>query len=276
MSIKRVFETRKNRLRRRSGKILSDIVKSVSLVVAIGAVAFLMVFAYNVIITASLFKLSHVSVRGCEKVARDEVLRLADISPHCNILTVNLGAIARRVEKDSWIREASVGRELPDRLVIEVTERKPEALVLVDGKIHVVDGEGIVFKEYDRNDNISLPVINGLCDGGNINHVLMRKTLPLLHFLAMWGSFPTRDHVSEIHGDEVYGFSLYTQGGLCLQMGFGNYEDKLKRLKPVLRDLARRDLGKRCLRIDLTDFHKVVVMKKDAVTPGISGKGYNT
>jgi len=52
---------------------------------------------------------------------------------------------------------------------------------------------------------------------------------------------------------------FFTKSGLCLQLGFGNYDRKLKKLKPVLIDLARKNLDKVHLVVDLSDFTKVIV-----------------
>jgi len=275
-SLKSIVETKKNRLKRRSGKIFGETVKAVTLTVAIGGLAFIMVYIYNFIITTSCFQLKDISVRGTEMIAQREVLNLADIDSHSNILTLNLKEISRKIETNPWIKSVSIGRELPDRLVIEVTERYPAALVLVDGNFCIMDRNGYIFKKYVKNDGVNLPVLSGFSKNGTINRGLIKKATILLSFISSNRNFPRMEHISEIYGDDTYGFSLFARGGLCLHLGFGNYESKLERLRPVMTDLTRKNLNKVYLNIDLSDSNKVIVKQNNIFNQKSSSAGYNT
>ena len=56
---------------------------------------------------------------------------------------------------------AVIKRNLPDKLEIHVKEYTPMALVGTD-KLYLVDGEGIIFKEYVKGETEIMPVITGL------------------------------------------------------------------------------------------------------------------
>ncbi|MBN2516155.1 MAG: FtsQ-type POTRA domain-containing protein [Deltaproteobacteria bacterium] len=275
-SLKSVVETKKNKLKRRSGKIFREIAKAFTLIITIGFIAFVMVYVYNCIITTSYFELKGITVRGNERVTEKEVLALADIEPQSNILTLNLKDISRSIETNPWVKDTAIGREFPDRLVIEVRERDPAALVLVDGNLYIMDWDGAVFKKFSNNDNVHLPILNGIYKGGTVKRDLMKKALVLLNFISANRNFPGMEHVSEIYGDEIYGFSLFAQGGLCLQLGFENYGRKLERLKPVLMDLGRKNLATVYLSIDLTDHNNIVVKRNDVFNRRNKAAGYNT
>lgn len=275
-SLKSVVETKKNKLKRRSGKIFREIIKAVTLIITVGFIAFVMVYAYNCIITTSYFELKDITVRGNERITENEVLNLADIDPHSNILTLNLKDISRSVETNSWVKDTAIGREFPDRLVIEVRERDPAALVLVDGNLFIMDWDGEVFKKFSNRDNVHLPILNGIYKGGTIKRNLTKKALTLLHFLSANRNFPGIEHVSEIYGDDIYGFSLFVRGGLCLQLGFGDYERKLNRLKPVLTDLDQKNMDTVYLSIDLTDYNNIVVKRNDILNRRNKAAEYNT
>ena len=57
--------------------------------------------------------------------------------------------------------------------------------------------------------------------------------------------------------------SLFTDTGLCLQLGFDGYESKLKRLIPVMADLDRKNLKTSFLLIDLNDATKINVQQRN-------------
>lgn len=260
-SVTAIIETRKNRLKRRSGKIIGDVVRSVTLVMITGGIAFVMIYVYTLVITASYFRVETVSVKGTARVAEDDVLRLSGVDSTDNVLTLNTAEIAGKIATHPWIREVNIGRELPNRLVIDVTERKPAAFVLMKGMLHIMDWHGDIFKKVEKDDDVALPVLNGVSTQKSVDRDLIRQSLQLLEFLAQRRDYPVLENVSEVFGDKECGFSVYTDGGVCLRVGFGNYRQKLERLKTVLVDLSRRSKDRIVSCIDLTDIDKVVVKK---------------
>jgi cell division protein FtsQ len=83
-----------------------------------------------------------------------------------NLLALDLRTIWREAAQDPWIRAVSVKRVLPQTLKIEVFERRPVALALIDGVAHLVDREGFVIAPCGPRHADDLPVLTGL-DGGN-------------------------------------------------------------------------------------------------------------
>ena len=74
---------------------------------------------------------------------------------------LDLALIRQRIERISWVREASVMRRLPDRLVISLVERTPFALWQHDRKLHLVDREGVLLTGTDLARWRSYPLIVG-------------------------------------------------------------------------------------------------------------------
>ena len=100
----------------------------------------------------------------------------------------------------------------------------------------------------------------------------MKKFLIVLSILAAapvfgWVGFGTQGAVAEINGNEVSGLSLYMENGFCLQLGFDNYQNKLRRLLPVITALNKKDLNRGLLNIDLRDIDKVYVERRGDVDP---------
>ena len=109
--------------------------------------------------------------------------------------------------------------------------------------------------------------------------MLFTKSLELLHYLSTAKEFPTIKNISEIHGHDIFGLSLFTDSGLCIRLGFDSYENKFKRLTTVMADLERRNMKLGFLLIDLNDPAKITVQKKNVLGPMMpsgSKKGYRT
>jgi cell division protein FtsQ len=271
---KKSVEVRKNRLKRRSSKIFREaaVVSLLWLVVLVMGV--LLIFSYNLVLTSSWLKLEKTTVKGCANTTEQDLLLVSGIKPATNILALNVDGIARKIKTNPWVEEVYVVRELPNRLIIEIQERKPMALVKREDSLYLMDSQGVIFKKFE-GEEANLPVLTGCAEDGKEDPVLVRKSIELINLLSASSSFPQIKNVSEIHGEENIGFSIFLDSGLCLKVGFGDYDGKLKRLKPVLADLARRNVNPGFLTIDLNDPDKVTVQKND-LTGGSRGKGVRT
>lgn len=271
---KKSVEVRKNRLKRRSSKIFREaaVVSLLWLVVLVMGV--LLIFSYNLVLTSPWLKLEKTTVKGCANTTEQDLLLVSGIKPATNILALNVDGIARKIKTNPWVEEVYVVRELPNRLIIEIQERKPMALVKREDSLYFMDSHGVIFKKFE-GEEANLPVLTGCAEDGKEDPVLVRKSIELINLLSASNSFPQIKNVSEIHGEENIGFSIFLDSGLCLKIGFGDYEGKLKRLKPVLADLARRNVNPGFLTIDLNDPDKVTVQKND-LTGGSRGKGVRT
>ncbi|HEY8338937.1 MAG TPA: FtsQ-type POTRA domain-containing protein [Egibacteraceae bacterium] len=105
-----------------------------------------------------LFAIREVRVTGVETAAQADLVRTAaGIAPGENLVAVDLGAAAARVEELAWVREAALRRDLPSVVTVEVTPRVPVAVVLVGGGAWLVDGDGVVVGGGARE---GLPVID--------------------------------------------------------------------------------------------------------------------
>lgn len=259
--------TKRNRFRRHLGPGLLDALKAMGVAAAVFVISASMVYAYSFIITLPYFRVRETVVRGCKELTEKDIMSLVNQKPARNLLAANTEAIRVRVKQNPWVRSVYVGRELPDRLVVQIHERTAVAIIKQREEMFLLDGEGVAFKRRDHVDDADMPVLTGFYKDGALDRVLLGKSLALLKQLEKWPNFPTINMVSEIHGDEVRGFSVYTDTGICLQMGFDSFENKLKRLAPVLADLEMKNLKSSYLDIDLSDPAKIVVKRSNIMGP---------
>lgn len=265
--LKTTILTKKNRPKRPPGVIRGEIFRALAIISVAGLLAIFMVYAYNFAMCADYFRLKNTIVKGCNKVSKEKVVELAEISSSMNILTANLGKMARGIEDDPWIKSASVGREFPDRLVIEVVERDAFALLKKDKDLYVVDRGGEVFKKFEAGDRINAPVLTGFYRDGRVRKGLLENAFEFLDYLSEGDNFPRARNISEIYVDDLYEFSVVTDNHLFLNLGFGDYGKKLKRLKRVMMDLARRNPDGASLSIDLVDCSRIVVQRGNIFNP---------
>ncbi|MGZ6235746.1 MAG: cell division protein FtsQ/DivIB [Syntrophales bacterium] len=264
--VKSRLEAKKYRLQRRSKHILHELLRTVLLLGIISIVGACMILGYNFTVSSPYFEIKDIVVRGCKELTEKEILSSAAIKPSQNLLAINLGTIARRIESNPWVKEVSIGREFPNRLIIDLQERTAVALVKRDNGFNLLDLDGVAFKKLEKNDEVDIPVLNVYYSEDN-DSALFTKSLELLRYLSTSNEFPTIRNIAEIHGNEVFGLSLFTDSGLCIRLGFDSYENKLKRLNTVMADLERRNMKLGFLLIDLNDPAKISVQKKNVLSP---------
>ncbi|HUN54522.1 MAG TPA: FtsQ-type POTRA domain-containing protein [Smithella sp.] len=257
------LKTKKNRIRRRFGNISGDFLTATGLLFAAVLLFSLFVYAYNFLISMPYFQIKEISVRGLRELTEKDVLTSAGIKPAQNLLAINTDAVIRRVSANQWVENIYVGRELPDKLVLEVKERTPLALVKQGNDFCLMDAEGFVFKKLSKSDEVDLPIITGVDEKEDNKSQLLLGTLNLLKTLSKSSQYAYLGTISEVHVDNVFGLSLIFSTGLYIKLGTGGFENKLKQLKVVLADLESRGMKNGYLCIDLSDDAKVTVQRKN-------------
>ena len=271
------LKTKKNRIRRRFSNISGDFFTATGLLLVAVFLCSLFIYAYNFLISRPYFQIKEISVRGLRELTEKDVLASAGIKPAQNLLAINTDAVIRRVSANQWVESIYVGRELPNKLVLEVKERTPLALVKQDNDFCLMDAKGFVFKKLGKSDEVDLPIITGVDEKEEIKSQLLLGTLNLLKTVSKSSQYAYLGTVSEVHVDNVFGLSLISSTGLYLKLGTTDFENKLKQLKLVLADLENRGMKNGYLCIDLSDDAKVTVQRKnvpDRKEPGSKGKQY--
>ena len=257
----------KYRLKRKSDHIVRDIVTASLSLSVIAVLSAVLIYSTNFVLSSPYLQTGEVTVRGCKELTEKDVLALASIEPSQNLLVVKVADVEKRIKSNPWVKQVSVGREYPDRVVIEIHERKPVALLKQEAAFYLLDMEGVMFKKLETNDEMDLPILTGFYNNGKMDRPLLDKTLVLLQYLAAAKDFPNIKTVSEIHGHERLGLSLFTNTGLCLLLGFDNYDNKFKRLPMIMADLDRRNQKTGFMQIDLSDPVKVTVQQRNILVP---------
>lgn len=257
------LEARKNRLRRRLLSDLSEYFTAVGLLLSALSLCCVFIYLYASLLCAPGLEIREISVRGVRELTEKDVLALAKINPRSNILAVNTRSVAGRIAANPWVKNIAVGRELPNRLVLEIRERRPIALVKQAGNFYLMDVDGFVFKKLSRSDDVDLAILTGVNLQDKSRSALLADTLKLLETISAGDQLASMGTVSEIHVNEVFGLSILTDKGLHLNLGRDDFAGKIRQLDVVLADLEKRGMKNGHLFVDLADTSKVTVQRKD-------------
>ena len=227
-------------------------------------VSLLFVFSYDFLTQCDYFKAKGLVVIGTHRLTQDQVLQQANIANGVNIFSVNLSKVRKRLLANSWIEDAEVRRELPTGINIRIKEQEPFA-VLDLGRKFIINAHGEIFKEMDKEDHCTLPIINGLEFSdinvkGEIRSIQFDAVMKILGLGQKTESVLPYSLIKKIHVDREIGLTIYAFDHIReIKIGYNNYPDKFAMLKDVLFYLEKNGGFSRLESIDLNNLNRIVV-----------------
>ena len=165
---------------------------------------------YRGLCRSDFFQISEIEIQGCQTTTKRQILDLAGVNVHSNLLAMNIKAMKEQLEAQGWIERVEIKRNWPNRLVIAVFERKAVAIASLEDGLYFLDRRGNCFARARSPEDLDFPVLSGKgfrvvnTDNGRIR--LSSEYLGgILGFIRLAGNGNAalpRQNISEIHLDE--------------------------------------------------------------------------
>ncbi len=107
------------------------------------------------------FPIKAVTITGARELSEGEILKLAGVGPRNSLLFLNVADVRARLKAVPLIKEASVSKLYPNRLLVEVEERQPAALWQKDGAVAIVAADGTPIDDMRDPRFERLPLVVG-------------------------------------------------------------------------------------------------------------------
>ncbi len=267
----------------------------------------LFIFIHDFITQTKYFSLKKIVVSPCKRLSKDEIIKQSGISLGENIFAINLFKVKKRLISHEWIKDASIERKLPSEIIINIREQHPLAVVMV-GSHHalLINDTGQPFTDcnrvnahlYNKSDEfMRFSVITGLslvnkkgcfCFSGKLFDSVMgflsgaytigNKTI-LSNIIRQIKV--DRDIGLDVQLVDCLGIGIRNNGDkkisqelnganciLNLKMGFGNYEERLRKLECIIDYLKRKNINRRISAVDLTNLNNISVKFQENETGG--------
>ncbi len=111
------------------------------------------------------FDIKAVTISGEAELTEAEVLAQAGISPRNSLIFLDAAKVRERLESIPLVKEVSVTKLYPDRLLIEIEERRPFALWQSKGHVHIIAADGTPLDSLRDDRFTHLPLVVG--EGAN-------------------------------------------------------------------------------------------------------------
>jgi len=107
------------------------------------------------------FTVQSLYLEGRNRTAMEDIDRAMGVKKGDPILRVSLDEVRGRLEKIESVKTAAVERALPDTLLVRIVEREPVAMWQNQGKMALVDDNGVVMNGLDITPYKNLPLVIG-------------------------------------------------------------------------------------------------------------------
>ncbi len=107
------------------------------------------------------FTVREVLLQGRRETSRQQVLAALKVKRGQPIFAFDPYRAKARLEALPWVYTASVERRLPDTVLVALIERTPMALWQSNGRLALVDHEGVIIQDHSLTRFANLPVIVG-------------------------------------------------------------------------------------------------------------------
>ncbi len=217
---------------------------------------------------SEFLKITAISVSGNRHASDEEIIFLSGVKPGMGIFDFKLGKAVQGVEFHPWIKEARVSRQLPDQVLITVSEHSPIAIVILDEAFYV-NSEYKVFKRLIPGDSLDYPIFTGLTlealrDPDSSGLKMLQAGLGLWQRAATSKLFP-QSQISEFHLDPAAGLSLLSRKNQQVDFGEDGFEEKFEKLEQICAEVGSDFYWFEELDLSRTDRVVARLMKKAAI-----------
>lgn len=115
----------------------------------------------NEVVSGTGLSAEKITVVGREHASMDDILTALGVTKGESIARFDTDSARQRVEQIGWVSSARVMRLLPDRIVVEIEERKPYAVWQHKGVFRVVDRTGVWLNGLHAENFTFLPHVVG-------------------------------------------------------------------------------------------------------------------
>lgn len=200
------------------------------------------------------YNVRELSVETDGVLAREVVLEAADVHKGSNIFLVNLTRAKARVEALPLVEKAQVSRQMPNRISIQINERKPVAWIAPDhhasareevvasADSHLIDAHGVLLPvTHAAPEDRYLPIIRNYTggprqDGLEAEGEEIKAALDLLH-AQQDSMIAARFQIQEIDLAKHFGLQVTDRNGLQVLFDLDDMDKQLKRLDGALQAL---------------------------------------
>ncbi|HLL74743.1 MAG TPA: FtsQ-type POTRA domain-containing protein, partial [Pyrinomonadaceae bacterium] len=234
----------------------------VLLVVCLGLVLFK---GYRAAAASEFFDLKSVDVAGTARASDDQIRQIVRRAAAGGVWQADLDAIASEIERQPWVRSATVARVLPSGLRVRVAERVPRVVVRTNaGRFVWVDEEAVMVGSLAPDHQQPAFFLRGWDESGTDaartgNRERVSKFLSLAR---EWEAAGLSSRVSEVNLDDMRDVRAQLAGDdseIEVRLGRQEWTKRLVQAVGALEEHRAAPRGGQITYIDMTQNRRAVL-----------------
>ncbi|MEG0918960.1 MAG: FtsQ-type POTRA domain-containing protein [Anaerovoracaceae bacterium] len=118
---------------------------------AVFVVAIIGIFLF---LSSSYFDVKEITTTGNDRISDKEIVKLSGIKKETNIFTVRKKLAVGKLEGNSYVGSAKIVKNYPDKIVIEILERKPSAAIKYGNKFVLINDQAYALETREKRPRI--------------------------------------------------------------------------------------------------------------------------
>ncbi len=214
-------------------------------------------------------ELRAVHVSGLQYMSEAEVLAVLDstIVPR-KMADIKLHIVRTAVLTLPYVHNVVVERNNENEINIQVTERKPLALIVRSGgDLQYVDDESVLLPYRFLANGSDVPIVRGIDRNGSIDTVVLQSVITMLRELRSEENALVFNDISELRYDsdkKTYSFESSADASNVLFGSFDNHAEKIRNLCSLVRYVGQQQNQGAASLIDVRWAKKVFVTRRAA------------
>jgi len=137
------------------------LLKGVLLVVLLLGFGFGARQVYHRLCQCDFFQITSVKIEGNRMTSKEQIAALSRVDIHSNLLAIDVVQVQALLESHPWIAKAEVIRDWPNRLLLQVKEKNPVALLNRGSGLFYLDNKGQIIAAASPLQELDFPIITG-------------------------------------------------------------------------------------------------------------------
>lgn len=210
-----------------------------------------------------------VSVEGISILSKEEIVRLMKLPPRVSMYELDLTAVQKNLQTNTFVKNVVVQRDAPSQLRIVIEERKPAALLMAN-ELFYIDDEGVVLPYLASSETYDIPVISGADSAAQIKvgkkiwNDDIQEALGIISAskAASENLYHTISEIRLRKGHDIVCYSF--EAGVPIIFGKGDVTKKIVKLDAFMQKFSQTNEIKDIQYIDIRYDDQVVVSRKNS------------
>lgn len=186
-----------------------------------------------------------VTIQGNSQLTTADVYRAAGVGAPINVIQLSPSQMEKRLHEDLRIGTVSVSRRFPATIVVQLSERRPIAVVMTMFGFAYVDPTGMIMASGAQIKGASVPIITGkkvdtVLLGDTLTDAAVQGALQYLHALPA----SVQGRITEVNVANPQDIIAYTGDGTAIHLGKGDVpQERAKITGELLRQAGEQRIA---------------------------------